>query len=139
MSWDVLVRNYQGSPPADSDEIAAAPDPNVLGSATAVREAISKHLDGVDWTDPAWGIYESGGFSIEFSIGGGEVVDSMMLHVRGGGDAIADMLRFAEPNKWSLFDCSTGAFIDSSNPSQEGWQGFQAFCDKIVEQYPRAV
>jgi hypothetical protein len=45
------------------------------------------------------------------------------------------MLQVAIPNKWSLFDCSTGEFIDPENPSQEGWQGFQAFRDKVIEQY----
>ena len=58
-----------------------------------------------------------------------------MLHVRGGGDAITPMLQFATPMKWSLFDCSTGEFLDPAAPSQEGWEGFQAFRDKVFEQY----
>lgn len=38
----------------------------------------------------------------------------------------------AGPLGWSALDCSTNEFIDLGNPSQEGWQGFQAFRDKIV-------
>ena len=135
MSWDVLVLNYHGSPPADIDAMAAAPDPEPLGDGESVRDAISQLLDGVDWTEPAWGVYFNDGYSIEFNVGREKTVDSIMLHVRGGGDAIAAMLQFAQPNNWSLFDCSTSEFIDPNSPSQEGWEGFQAYRDKIVKQY----
>ena len=135
MSWDVLVMNYHGSPPADIDEMADAPDPDPLGDAKSVRNAISQHLDPVDWSDPSWGVYLKDDYSIEFNVGHEETVDSMMLHVRGGGEAIAAMLQFAYPNSWSLFDCSTSEFIDPDNPSQVGWEGFQAYRDKVVKEY----
>ncbi len=73
------------------------------------------------------------GFSLEFNIGKDDPVETIMLHVRGGGDAIAAMLKFCQPNNWSLFDCSTSEFIDPENPSQEGWEGFQEFRDKVVK------
>jgi hypothetical protein len=56
-----------------------------------------------------------------------------MLHVRGGGDAVAAILQFTRPNKWSAFDCSTGAFIDLENPSHEGWEGLQTARDEAVD------
>jgi hypothetical protein len=133
MSWDVMVFNYHGNPPADMDEMAEARDPDPLGKASAVRKAISKHLEGVDWTDPAWGIYLGEGFSLEFNMGKEDPVETIMLHVRGGGNAIAAMLRFAVPNDWSLFDISTSEFIDPENPSQEGWEGFQEYRNKVVK------
>lgn len=136
MSWDVMVFNYQGSPPADMDEMAEAGDPDPLGKPAAVRKAISRYLD-VDWSDPAWGIYESGELSIEFNMGEEDPVTDIMLHVRGGGDAIAAMLGFAQPNNWSLFDCSTSEFLDPENPSAEGWEGFQEFRDKVVKKKPK--
>ena len=134
MSWDVMVFNYGGSPP---HSLSALPDdhkPEPLGAANLVRDSISMHLPGVDWSDPAWGIYGNDGFSIEFNSGKDDLVASIMLHVRGGGDAIPAILQFANPNKWSLFDCSTGEFIDPQNPSSEGWEGFQAFRDRVMEQ-----
>ena len=42
------------------------------------------------------------------------------------------VLRFAKPNGWSLLDCSTSEFLDPDNPSAEGWEGFQAFRDKVT-------
>ena len=132
MSWDVLVLNYHGSPP-DIEEMAEAGDPDPLGNASAVRVAISRHLEGVDWSDPAWGLFEGDGFSFEFNMGNKDPVDSIMLHVRGGGDPIAAMLQFSQPNKWSLFDCSTSEFLDPDNPSHEAWEAFQELRDKVVK------
>jgi hypothetical protein len=117
MSWDVMVFNYGGPPPHD---LSALPDdhkPEPLGAASFVRDSISMHLPGVDWSDPAWGIYGNDGFAIEFNSGKDDPVDSIMLHVRGEGDAIPAILQFANPNKWSLFDCSTGYFIDPQDAS----------------------
>jgi hypothetical protein len=130
MSWDVLVLNLGGKlPPGD----AADADPvGPLGSAAQVRRRIAKHLPGVDWSDSTWGVYEGDGFTIEFNTGDDDPIDSIMVHVRGGGDVIAALLGFANPNGWSLLDCSTGQFLDPENPSAEGWEGFQAFRDKAI-------
>ena len=132
MSWDVMLFNFGGTPPANFEELAGDYPSKPLGSAAGIRDAISKQLPDVDWSDPAWGIYDGDGFSIEFNTGNRDPVDSVMLHVRGGGNAVAAMMQFAEPNQWTLFDCSTGEFLDPENPSPEGWEGFQAFRDKVI-------
>ena len=128
MSWDIMVLNYGGK--LSPEEMLEAETVGPLGSAAQVRRRIAKHLPGVDWSDPAWGIYEGEGFTIEFNSGNDDPIDSIMLHVRGGGEAIPAMLRFATPNGWSLLDCSTSEFLDPENPSAEGWEGFQAFRDR---------
>jgi hypothetical protein len=136
MSWDVVAFNYDGSPPADTEEMGEFPDPQPLGDAATVRDAVSRHLQGVDWSDETCGSYDGEGFSIEFRILGDEdPVTALMLHVYGGGDAIAALLQFGAPNKWSFLDCSTNAFIDPADPSQEGWEGFQEYRDKMVDDY----
>lgn len=135
MSWDVMIFKYAGAPPKDVEDASNNQKSEPLGEAGDVRDSISKHLPGVDWSDPAWGVYEGNGFSIEFNTGAEGPIDSIMLHVRGGGDPIASMLQFAVPNQWSLLDCSTGEFIDPANPSQEGWEGFQEYRDQIMNQY----
>jgi len=128
MSWDVMVLNYGGkfTPALEAEPVGP------LGPAAQVRRKIAKHLPGVDWSEPEWGLYEGDGFSIEFNAGSDDPIDSIMLHVRGGGDAITAMVKFAKPNGWSLLDCSASEFLDPENPSAEGWEGFQAFRDKVV-------
>lgn len=133
MSWDVLIINLSGKTPPSMEEFNED-DFEPLGSATEVRQQIASQLCGVDWSDPTWGLYENEDYSIEFNAGQDDPIQNIMLHVRGGGDAIAAIIRFTKPLSWSVLDCSTGKFLDLENPSTEGWEGFQAFRDKVVTQ-----
>lgn len=134
MSWDVMIFNMRGKTPPPLEQLQES-DYEPLGPAVEVRQRISALLTGVDWSDPTWGIYEGDGFSIEFNAGKDDPIDNMMLHVRGGGDAIAAITRFARPLGWSALDCSTSEFLDLENPSQAGWEVFQAYRDKVIKQY----
>ena len=129
MSWDLLVYDFQGDPPPvedwDADD-GVAP----LGSPKEVRARIDAQIAGVDWSDPTHGIFEGDGFTIEFALGSEKVLETFMLHVRGGGEAVAALLQIAEPNRWSLYDCSTDEWIDPKDPSNAGWEDFQAFRDR---------
>lgn len=133
MSWDVLVYNYAGKPPAPP----AMDDnpPLALGSAASVRANITRYLPGVDWSEPSWGVFEEDGFSVEFNIGDADPVDSLMLHVRGTGNPLPTLLSFTTGNNWSLLDCTTGQFIDPARPSSDGWREFQAFRDTVAARY----
>jgi hypothetical protein len=133
MSWDVMVLNYAGKPPLDGD--LRADDAQPLGPADTVRAAITRHLPGVDWSNPTWGLYEDQGFSIEFNTGDKTPIDSIMLHVRGNGDPLPALVAFANPNGWSLFDCTTGEFLDAMNPSSRGWHEFRDFRDRVAQSF----
>jgi hypothetical protein len=134
MSWDVMIFNMRGKTPPPLDQLQES-DYAPLGPAAKVRQQVSSLLPGVDWSDPTWGTYGDDGFSIEFSVGKDDPIKNMTLHVRGGGVAIAAITRFAKPLGWSALDCSTSEFLDLDNPSQAGWQGFQAYREKIIKQY----
>ena len=131
MSWDVMVFDFGGSPPSSEN---AGPDlrPKSMGTPEEVRAKIAAHLEGIDWSDPTWGLYEGPGYSFEFIMGDKQHIDGFTLAVRGEGDAIAGLLQFAKPNGWSLFDCTTGEFIEPDNPSDAGWVGFQRYRDRFI-------
>lgn len=132
MSWDVLVFHLREKPRSleELQEDSLLP----LGSAEQVRAAISAALRTVDWSDPAWGLYSGDGFSIEFSVGREDPVQSIMLHVRGGGDAIKDIMKVVVPSGWAALDCSTSEFLDPDDPSDAGWVGFQEYRDKMLRE-----
>ena len=132
MSWDVMVMKFEGARPTVEELENGDAIPIALGPGDKVRKAITKSLPDVDWSDPTWGTYTGDGFSIEFNAGAALIYD-LMLHVRGGGNAIDAIMKFATPNGWSVLDCSTDQFLDPQNPSQEGWEGFQKFRDKVVK------
>ena len=132
MSWDVLIMNYHGKPPK-FEEIVGDPEP--LGPAEEVRQAISAALPGVDWTNPTWGLYGGDGFTFEFNSGAEDPISTIMVHVRGSGNAVESLYKLAVPTNWSLLDCSTSEFLDLQNPSRSAWKDFQAYRDKIIESY----
>lgn len=131
MSWDLLVYNFKGSPPP-AEEWEGDEEGVPLGSPASVRKKIDAELAGVDWSDPTHGIYEGDGFTIEFALRDAKKLDSFMIHARGGGDVVAALLKFAMPNGWSLFDLSTDEWIDPADPSNTGWEEFQAFRDRAI-------
>ena len=128
MSWTVSVFGGPQRPPIHDMGDFEFP---VMGSGDEVRQSISAHLPGVDWTTPTWGLYAGDGFTLEFSVGPEEPIIDFAVHVRGRGDAISDLFRFAVPNGWHLMDWSTGEFIDPESPSAAGWEQWQAYRDKI--------
>ena len=133
MSWDLVLFRFKGTPPRDldsMDENQMAP----LGTARAVRDAVSRFLPETDWSDPSWGFYSAENFTVEFNAGSGEIIETMMLHIRGDGDdAGALVMRFAQPNNWAVFDCSSGEFLDPGEISRNGWEGFKAFRDSLLK------
>lgn len=131
MSWDVVIVDSGGKTAACPLTDLEDDDFRPLGPADEVRHKLSSILAGIDWSDPTSGIFEGDGFSIEFNVGEDDPIQSIMLHVRGAGDAIAAIMSFVRPSGWSAMDCSTGEFLDPNNPSPEGWEGFQAHRDKI--------
>ena len=96
MSWDVMLFNTRGKQPPPIEQFEES-HYEPLGPAAGVRQRLTRLLPKIDWSDTSWGIYEGDGFSIEFNAGGGDPIDTIMLHVRGGGDAIAAIVSFAPP------------------------------------------
>jgi len=128
-----MIFDFKGSP-IPLDEIPDDFRPAAMGSASEIRQRISDHLPGIDWSDPTWGDYQGDGFSIEFNMGNNEIPDSIMLHVRGGGDAVKAIMAFAGPNNWSVLDTSLGDYLDADNLDESGWISFQKYRDRIIDE-----
>ena len=162
MSWDVYVWNFDGNlPPADdalrvwysthdeevaedvygdlpplSDERVAAATSKAMSTPAEVRAKIDTHLPGVEWSGDYGGLYSGDDFTFEIDVGGQSQLDGFLVVVRGSGDAVGALLRFAVPNGWSLFDKSTEDFIDPENPSNAGWTAWQS-AQEIGREYLR--
>ncbi len=121
-------------PPGAAD-IAQIPDDfelPVLGSAAEVRERIRQVAPAVDWGDPEWGRLEGRGWSMELSLGEDDTTDSLMLHVRGGGDGPIEAVQLvAGALEADPIDMSTGA---PAVPA--GWETWQQYRDWAIAQPP---
>jgi hypothetical protein len=131
MSWDVMIYDIGGNLPSSIEQFdeSTARD---LGTTESVRSTISEALPETDWSDQAWGIYDGDDYFFEFNIGNDDMVDSFMVHVRGGGDAISGLIKVIALKNWTILDCSTGEFIDPKKPNQKGWQDFQEFQNRVT-------
>jgi hypothetical protein len=119
--------------PLGAADVSQIPDDfelPVLGSAAEVRERIHQVLQAVDWDDPEWGRLEGMGWSMELNLGRDDPADSLMLHVRGGGDGAVEAVQLvagaldADP-----VDMSTGAPVVPA-----GWEEWQLYRDRTIGQ-----
>ncbi len=133
MSWDVIVFDFDGKPPAN---ILGLPDDYEIpeiGASDVVRKAISSGFPATDWSDTGWGVVDGDGWSIEFNIGQEAEVGQMMIwHVRGSGDPVTPIAALCKAQGWSPLDSVDSQFLDLDAPSTEGWEHFQAFRDQIL-------
>ena len=106
--------------------------PRPMGEARTVIDQISRVLPGIEWFKNESGIYDGDGFLFEIGVGDESPVEAVMLGVRGGGDPVTSIVKLCRECGWVAFDCSTGELIDLNDPSDDGWQGFQAFRDKVI-------
>jgi len=126
-----MVFRFAGTPPTSTEEMEDA-ESIPLGSAADVRAGISSVLPQTSWSNPEFGSFDGDEFSIEFNLGTDDPIDNMMLHVRGGGDAVSAVMSIVAPLGWSALDCSTGEFLNTAAPSNDGWEGFQNLRDNIL-------
>ena len=75
-----------------------------MGTPAEVRAKIDAHLPGVEWSDDYGGFYSGDDFTFEIDVGGQSQLGGFLVVIRGSGDAVSALLRFATPNGWSLFD-----------------------------------
>ncbi|MFJ4689612.1 hypothetical protein ACIQNG_38450 [Streptomyces sp. NPDC091377] len=133
MSWDVLLfrlPNDVTSVQQISDDYAPAP----LGSQHDVLAAITQAIPETDLSDPTWGELLGPTWSMELNIGTEDPVDSIMLHIRGGGDdVLTPVFRLAGALRCKVLDCAEGDLIIPLETS--GWYRFQQYRDRMLRSH----
>ncbi|MER5890518.1 hypothetical protein ABT160_42395 [Streptomyces sp. NPDC001941] len=129
MSWDVLLLRL----PDECASVQDLPDgwmPPPLGHQHEVLAAVTHAAPAAGLTDPHWGELCGPGWSMELNIGPQDPVESVMLHIRGGGDVLACILDLAQALACKALDCSTGDLLTPDNRS--GWHAFQDYRDRAT-------
>ncbi len=103
-----------------------------FGTLEEVREQISECLPDTDWSDPSWGQYEGAGFLYEFNIGKDDHGSGFMVHVRGGGEAVSELLKLAMKRDWYVLDTSQGEWLHHCTDQDAGWERFQEYRDRVL-------
>lgn len=121
--------------PRDAAAVAEIPDdfdPQPLGNRVDLIEAIREVAPTADFSDPSWGELATPDFVIEFNMGREEVVDSMMLHVRGGGPVVDFIDTLLTHLGRRAIDCSEGEFFSPAT-SGESLRAWQQYRDSVIE------
>ncbi len=131
MSWDIWFIAAETPPPPAAqmpDDWKGIP----FGSLNEVRETITTHLPGTDWSDAAWGTYDGPGYSLEFNMGKEDPCSSFMIHVRGGGEVVSIIEKLATIPDWFAMDTSQGEWWHHNQDKEKGWKSFQEYRDYIT-------
>jgi hypothetical protein len=131
VSWDISIMDL----PADAHSVADIPHdfaPAPLGGRAALISKILEVAPQADFSDPAWGELSTPDFTIEFNMGRDAVVDSMMLHVRGGDSAVDFITALLQHLGLRAIDCSMGEFFEPSAAAQSltAWRHFR---DRVID------
>lgn len=128
MSWDIVLFKNK----IDLSDNGSEPEP--IGDR---RETIKQLLiiePDIDFNDEAWGIYFDGETSIELNIGDENNINVIMLHVRGSGNPFKFIAKICRHFRWHALDGSTGDWINIDNSSNDSWDRWQNYRDKIKGQ-----
>ncbi|MFC4516337.1 hypothetical protein [Streptomyces ehimensis] len=130
MSWDVLLLPLPAGI-ASIDELGVDHELPPVGSRFWVLDALQSAVHDVDLTDSAWGELVGPSWVIELSIGEDDPVESVMLHVRGGGDEVLPVIfGLARALGCRVLDSSSGDLLAENTAA--GWHAFQGFRDRVV-------
>jgi hypothetical protein len=131
MSWDVVLF-YLPEGAHSLADLSRDFTPPPLGDKAAILTAVTRAVPQADLSDPDWGLLDGPGWSIELNIGSRDPVDSVMLHLRGGGDdVLIPVFLLARELGCQVLDCSNGEVLSSAEETA-GWHSFQQFRDHVV-------
>ncbi len=130
MSWDVILLQI----PSDIMMINDLADDfvSVLGAQSEIVSKLTHLFPDLNCSDPAWGVLDRPGFSIEFNIGHEDPISSIMLHVRGEDAAVEVIHDLCQYVGWRAFDTTTGEFLAFGEHSTAGLRQWRAYRDSAI-------
>lgn len=134
MSWDISIIKFSQSYES-IDQIPDKAQTLPLGAKSAVHEAVSQFFPSTDWSDSAWGVFDSPYGSIEFNLGSDDPAQSMMLHVRASNEIISPIVALCKEQGWSAVDSGSGDFLDKVDNPEAGLETWRAYRDHVLKQH----
>lgn len=131
MSWDITLQRF-GKEYASIAEVPEDEQCSVLGSGAEVRAAISRFFPAVDWTDSAWGVFESDYGSVVFNMGLDEQNSGFMMHVRASNQVIPVNVAMCLSERWQALDCSDGVFLEKATAPAIGLESWTAYRNQVI-------
>ena len=138
MSWDVM---FMDLPKTINrlDEIPEDFEPGSLCSRDAYEKMVFELFPDIDENDDrSWMSLTGDGYSIEFSAGSDDPVESLVLHVRGREAPMNVIKKICDYTGWKAIDTTLGIFLDFDHDPGKGFYQWKAFRDRVVMEYATA-
>ncbi len=131
MSWDISVQRFRQEYHTLAD-ISDDEECTPLGSGAEVRAAIDRFFFGIDWSDPAWGVFEADVGSIEFNMGDDEPNCGFMMHIRASEEVVPTIVAMCLAERWQALDPNEGTFLEKSAQPAAGLEAWRAYRTQVV-------
>ena len=132
MSWDIIAQDL----PQSATSVEEIPDdfqPQPIGNRTQLIAQIRQVIPQADFTDPSWGIIDGDDWSIEVSMGGTELCESIAFHVRGGDGAIGAVAAILDELKLRAIDCQSSEFFTAGPDTLESFHTWRRYRGRVVD------
>ncbi len=109
MHWDIfLLKMDRPIPFKVLEEDVSLPS---LGTLNEIISILSEKFPGIDWDNPALGNYKNEYYSIDFSMGDSEIIDSVLMYIKGEYLPKKEILDLCKPRGWQAIDVDKGEYL----------------------------
>ena len=133
MSWDIFVQSL----PPGITSAADIPDdfvPSPIGLRSELIAKVSAHYPECNFADPAWGVLDVPGCSIELNLGSSEELQGFAMHVRGEERAPSVVAHILGELGMRALDPSSPSGLFEQDPilRSESFAQWQSYRSRVV-------
>jgi hypothetical protein len=133
MSWDVLVMRFPEGFDGDFDNIPDGWKPEELFTHDFFIKEVKKIFPNINDADEDWLFLNKETFSIEFNIGKDDPISDIMLHIRGGDEAIKAIAILCEKLNLQALDTTDCKLIDFNKETNDGFTQWREYNNRVIK------
>jgi len=132
MSWDVVIMRFPDGFDGDFDKMPADWEPEKLFTQDYFAEEIKKIFPNIIG-DKTWMTLNAETYSIEVNIGDDDPVSNIMLHVRGGDEALQAIEKICIKFNCQALDTTESKLIDFDKKTNDGFTSWREYRDNVLK------
>ena len=132
MSWDVVIMRFPEGFDGDFEKMPDNWEPETLFTQDYFEEEIKKIFPNIIG-DKTWLTLNAETYSIEFNIGDDKSITNIMLHVRGGNDALKAIEKICKKFNCQALDTTESKLIDFNKETNEGFSSWRKYRDSVIK------
>ena len=132
MSWDVVIMRFPEGFSGDFEEMSDNWEPENMFTQDYFEVEIKKLFPDISG-DKTWMTLNAKKYSIEFNIGDNDPINNIMLHVRGGNEALQAIEMVCKKFNCKALDTTESKLIDFSEEKNKGFESWRNYKDNVLK------